>query len=108
VEAPELKPGVYIAQLLCPARHAVLAAAGFCRDRARVHRLAGRVDRKFRELTAAGKLDPCCGLCRSRDLRIEAARTRFATMEEALPHLNAPAEAQRAGAAFWNAAGIER
>jgi hypothetical protein len=99
-----MKPGVYIAQLLCPARHSMLAAADFCRDRARVHRLAGQVDRKFRELTAEDKLNPWCGLCRSRDLRIETARTRFDTMAEALPHLEAAKEAQYASTAFWKAA----
>jgi len=73
---------IWIVQLLCPARHCVIAAA-----------FDPEVDsdeettRKLEEWREKLGLNPWCGICGSTRLRYESHRTKFQTMEEALPSL---------------------
>lgn len=98
-----MKRGVYIAQLLCPARHCVLASAEYCWEPSAVEDLGARLEEKFAALVARGILNPHCEICRSRDLQVETMRTRFETLEEALPALRLTEALQRQAADFWKA-----
>lgn len=84
-------PRVRIVQLLCPQRHCVVASAYLSPNGAEIPKMAERLREHFAEWVASGA-NPWCGLCQSRDLWAEDQPTRFATMEEAAPHL---AESQR-------------
>lgn len=71
---------VRVAQMLCPERHCLLASA--CEE--------DRVseEQQERDLRAAfAAFNPWCGICGSRDLRVECGMTRFATMAEAFTSL---------------------
>lgn len=74
---------VWISQMLCPARHCALAAAWL--DDESHPKTAAEQLRASAALLGQGDL---CGICGGR-LSIEHARTRFATMAEALPELRA-------------------
>jgi hypothetical protein len=81
---------VWIAQCLCPRRHAILAAAGEAEDeRTASDGLVEPLDRHVASLLASGEFDPWCGICRapSDQWRIELRRTRFRSMAEAAPEL---------------------
>ncbi len=69
---------VYLVQLLCPARHAIAAAA--YEESARTFE---QVCQEIREELASLHVNPWCGICGSRDLRFEEARTPYQTMAEA-------------------------
>jgi hypothetical protein len=92
---------VYIAQLLCPQRHCVLAAANECETDLEISLLRVLVQGKFDLLCApGGGLNRKCDLCGSTVLHIEVARTRFTNLDEAMPHLRESAIAQQQTAAF--------
>ena len=74
---------VYIAQLLCPQRHCVLAAAGEFDSPEDALSLAYKLSQTFGEACIAGLLNHKCELCGATDLKVEVAPTRFRTMEEA-------------------------
>jgi hypothetical protein len=84
---PEV-PVVRIVQLLCPARHCILATAYESADGEPIAAIAEHVREGFRLLFNAGNLNPWCGICHSRDFHIEDGATAFRSMDEALPHLN--------------------
>jgi hypothetical protein len=94
---------VWIAQCLCPARHAILASVGEAesyreaRDKI-MHPLRAQVE----ELVGDGTLNPFCGICYapSDTWRYEVGRTRFTTMAEALPTLKETEAKQLATAAI--------
>jgi hypothetical protein len=88
-------PGIYIAQLLCPSRHCMIAAANRCDTQDEVDRLAATTEEQFRQMVESQNVKPYCAICGSQTIHVEAQRTRFATMDEALPHLNRLAEEQR-------------
>ena len=75
---------IWLTQWLCPKRHCSIALAWDDGETT-----AQRVAVEGEAVFAAGWLNRWCGLCRSRELRPEAAPTRFQTMEEALPSLKA-------------------
>lgn len=81
---------VWIAQCLCPKRHTILAAAGGADDReAAEDGLLTPLRGHIAGLLAGGTFNPWCGLCKSPSeaWTYELARTRFRSMEEAMPEL---------------------
>lgn len=88
----------WIAQCLCPKRHAILAASREeeTREAAELTVLAP-LREQIAELLAIGAINPWCGLCQSPSdaWTYELGRTRFPSMEEAMPELRR-VEAQQA------------
>lgn len=78
---------VWITQCLCPRRHCIMAAAFEEKDRA-PNEGNSVLRQELEKLFAQGELNPWCGICYSKDLTYETRRTRFATMEEAMPVLH--------------------
>lgn len=78
---------VHILQLLCPQRHCYTAVAWDDQtlDLSSAHL---RLEMAIAELHKAGVPIPCA-ICGSTDFRPEDGRTRFETMEEARPHIEA-------------------
>ena len=78
---------IWITQWLCPSRHCSLAIPWD--DQAMT---SGQVEEKGEDLYHRGVIHRWCGICGG-ELHIEHGRTRFKTMDEALPEINAVAEA---------------
>lgn len=81
---------VWIAQCLCPQRHAILAAADEADDREAAETIVlSPLRAGLAALMAAGTVNPWCGLCKaaSETWSYELDRTRFATMAQAIPEL---------------------
>lgn len=81
---------VWIAQCLCPGRHAILATAGEATSRSEAEKkILAPLRKTIQEALSAGAINPCCALCNSKadTWTYEAGRTRFRTMEEAAPAL---------------------
>jgi hypothetical protein len=81
---------VWLCQCLCPDRHCIMAAAHEAKTHAEADALITVGLREQLEgMIAEGTMNPRCGLCGASDAtwRYELARTRFATMAEALPWL---------------------
>ena len=93
---------VRIVQLLCASRHCIVATAYESSDGAEIPEIAERLREFFADWVKAGA-NPWCGLCNSRDLRAEDQPTRWATMDEAAPHLAENAAAQAATRAYFKA-----
>ena len=91
---------VYIAQLLCPERHAILAFAEEFDTLAEAEEVLGK---RVEEVRASAMLNPWCGLCNSRNLSVEVRPTIFRTIEEARPELHASEAAQLATSQFLKA-----
>jgi hypothetical protein len=75
---------ICLVQLLCPARHAVLAAAFDMADRTESDAIAG-----LKEVAKQIGLNPWCGICGSTVLTYETKKTGFKTMSDALPFIYA-------------------
>lgn len=75
---------VFITQLLCPTRHAIIGAAW-----EEGHETAEGVVEKLETFKRESKLNPWCAICGSRDLQYETGATLFKDMEEAAPYLAA-------------------
>lgn len=73
---------LYVCQLLRPQRHCVLAC--FYEEGAKT---AAEVVQGMGEKRAAEKINQWCGICDSRELRYEHARTKHAPLAEAMPEL---------------------
>jgi hypothetical protein len=73
---------IYLMQLLCPQRHAIVALA-FDPEAMTENEARQACEKRM----AIGDINPWCGICGSRHLRYEAAPTRFETMEKARPEL---------------------
>lgn len=73
---------VYITQLLCPKRHAILGLA-WEEDQLDHDRAVGLIKDGIRVM----KVNPWCGICGSRDLKYESGATIFSSVDEAMPHL---------------------
>jgi hypothetical protein len=76
---------VWIAQCLCPQRHAILAAAAVAEDEADAQETIVKPLRtQITDLVRIGALNPWCGLCHAPidDWRYEVGRTPFRSMEE--------------------------
>lgn len=81
---------VWIAQCLCPKRHAILAASGEADDEHEARREVGEPLRQAVEkLVSDGTINPWCGICSAEQStwRYEVGRTGFRTAEEARPML---------------------
>jgi len=89
-----MKAAVYIAQVLCPDRHCILAAAMECETQEEIDQFKAEFEKQFSGLIAGKHIDPWCGICQSRHLRAEMKKTKFATLEEANPHIEALGLAQ--------------
>jgi hypothetical protein len=90
---------VWIAQCLCPARHAILAAAGECDSEAEAIKLVrAPLTETIADLLELQQLNPWCGLCNAHAETwiVELGRTRFATMAEAEPMLRQNEVSQQA------------
>lgn len=80
---------VWVVQLLCPERHAVMAAAYERTDESKLEDISNGMRESLKEQGLLWE----CGICKhtdvpkSVDLHFEEGPTRFATMEEAMPHL---------------------
>jgi hypothetical protein len=90
---------IWIAQCLCPQRHCILACAGEVETETLEVLQEG-----IENLLAAQSINPWCGLCGATKAswKYEVARSRFRTMEEALPGLREEEERQRLSAAVWS------
>lgn len=95
---------VWIAQCLCPGRHAIMAAGGEARS-------AGEAEAKVRQplreqvtvLLREKAINPWCAMCgaQAETWVFEVGRTKFATMAEAQPELtNTAAENELARALY--------
>src|SRR5215831_19908498 len=92
---------VYIAQLLCPQRHTILALAGEYESlEAATAQLSEWLEAAKQKLLESRNLDPWCGLCKSRDWHIEVGTTPFRSMEEARPALKQAERDQQATATY--------
>jgi len=76
---------IYIAQCLCPSRHCIIAVAFDEKDG--VNTTLEQFEVLVKNYISEGKINPWCGICGSEQWSYEAGRTRFETMEEALPQL---------------------
>ncbi len=76
-------PRARIVQLLCPARHCILALAYDSLDGEPLPEMASLIQEQF----AKGPFPPYCELCRSRSLYAEDAALKFSTLAEAMPFL---------------------
>jgi hypothetical protein len=80
---------VWMAQCLCPRRHAIAMVALEFESQAEAEaKLLPALRDKIAELLATG-FNPWCGLCGAvqADWKHEVARTRFRTIDEALPEM---------------------
>lgn len=91
---------VYIAQLKCPSNHCVVAKAGEFANSKLAESLGTELRLLFDLMVARGALIYECGICKSKDLHVQIAPTRFRTMEEARPFLNRSEVEQIASAEF--------
>lgn len=93
---------VWIAQCLCPDRHCVMGAAGEAGDQATAEaEIMAPLREKIAELLAKDVINPWCSICHAgADTWRYEGRTRFRTLEEALPELARSEAQQRATAAL--------
>ena len=75
---------VHLVQLLCPARHCVVAGA-YEDDAHTLAEISAQIEAQFTN----GTLNRRCELCQSRELHFEEGRTSFRSMAEAAPALGA-------------------
>jgi hypothetical protein len=73
---------IWLAQLLCPRRHALVAVAY-----ERPHTSREQAEAWTRERMAEQHINPWCGLCGSQQVTFEHAQLPYRTMAEARPHL---------------------
>lgn len=81
---------VWIAQCLCPQRHAILAVSSEAEDRqAAEESLIKPLREQVTRMIGSGTINPWCGLCAAdvETWTYELGRTRFASMQEAEPEL---------------------
>lgn len=82
---------VWICQCLCPDRHCMLAIVGEAESEEEAKSgVSAPLRRKMVEALNEGILNPWCNLCGAdrATWRYELRRTKFATMEEAIPHMH--------------------
>jgi hypothetical protein len=81
---------VWIAQCLCPQRHAIVAAGVEAEDlSAAKAALLTPLRTQVTRMIGSGTINPWCGMCQApiESWRFEIGRTRFASMAEAEPQL---------------------
>jgi hypothetical protein len=79
-----LMPALWLAQLLCPQRHAICALAYDLDETP-----AAEIEAKLQGVIGPGGLNPWCGLCGSRHLHIEHGKLATDDWEEATAVLRA-------------------
>jgi hypothetical protein len=77
---------VRIVQMLCPSRHCIVATFYESPDGEPIPEIADRLRVQFAEWVTAGA-NPWCGLCNSRNLHVEDAASKWATIAEAKPFI---------------------
>jgi hypothetical protein len=77
-------PALWLAQLLCPQRHCILALAYDIEQTK-----PAEIEERFIAVTAPGMLNPWCGICGSRNLHIEHGKLRTDDWDEATALLKA-------------------
>jgi hypothetical protein len=95
---------VWIAQCLCPQRHCIMAGADEAKSGAEAEQKVMRYLREtVEEWLARGTINPWCGLCGApqESWTFELGRTRWATLEEALPEMRKSEAEQAATSAVW-------
>jgi hypothetical protein len=103
-ETPASGRAVWIAQCLCPQRHAILAAAKEAEDqRAAEESVLAPLREQVAAWLRSGSLNPWCGLCNSpsETWRYELGRTRHRSMAEAMPELKESEKQQQMTARLW-------
>jgi hypothetical protein len=93
---------VRIVQLLCPSRHCIVSTAYESPDGAEIPEMTERLLDIFADWVAKGT-NPWCGLCYSRNLRPEDRPTKYATLAEAMPHLEEMQRQQAVTREFFKA-----
>ena len=79
---------VYIAQLLCPERHCILAAYDEFEDLPSANQALGYIlGTMYARALVTKVINPWCGICRSTDWHVEIAATVFETRAEAQPFM---------------------
>lgn len=99
---------VWIAQVLCPARHAILATSGVASNQSDAEEsLLTPLVALIHQLIADDTINPWCDICSAPSDRWthEVGRTRWRTMDEAQPHLEAAQEANLAANAAFGRSG---
>ena len=95
---------VWICQCLCPGRHCMMATVGEAESETEAE-IAVRTPlrRKIVEALSAGILNPWCAMCGANRAtwKYEVSRTRFATMEDAIPHMFEAEAANMATNLLW-------
>ncbi len=88
---------IYLAQLLCPRRHCLIAAAAEYDSGTEAAELGVNVRAHAEEGVKAGIFKAECAICGAPydTMEIEVGLTPFKSLEEARPHLLAQMEAQR-------------
>lgn len=82
-------PKVWIAQCLCPQRHAILAAARECEGAGEAAILRDELRDQVGEFVTDGILNPRCGLCHApqTDWSFDLQETAWVSLAEATPAL---------------------
>lgn len=84
---------VWIAQCLCPSRHAILAACAEVEDKNpdAIEELRRELAENIDQMLHAEMLNPWCGICHAPESTwtYEVRQTRWATIAEAEPNLRA-------------------
>ena len=83
-------PALWLAQLLCPQRHCIIALAYDIEGT----KAADIEARLLMVVNTPGMLDPWCGICRSLDLHIEHNKLPTDDWDEAMARLRANEAAQ--------------
>lgn len=99
---------VWVAQCLCPARHCIIASAGEAESvGAATVVVLDALQEAVEAAMANGSLNPWCGICRAEaeTWQYELARTRYRSMQEAMPHLREAEEQQAVIRRFGDSAG---
>jgi hypothetical protein len=78
---------VYLAQLKCPANHAVMAVCGEYENLKAAQALEPMLMESFNSVIEEGVLNRECGLCHATKLHVEIGATYWKSMDDAMPHL---------------------
>lgn len=94
---------VWIAQCLCPDRHAILANAGEAETEQEAEQQITTLRETIAVLLDADFINPWCGICNAKPetWHYEVRRTPFETMAEAMPALQVEADKNALAAAVF-------